>query len=96
MARATLTEAPRHARAQRDGSRAADRTATGRTSTFSDCNAAFGCMTHAALLAEKMNQHPRWFNVYDRLGVASSRDGAGRHRALDARMVKAMDRFGKA
>jgi 4a-hydroxytetrahydrobiopterin dehydratase len=95
MAGETLTEAPRHVRAQLDGSRAARcRTATSRTFRFSNFNAAFGFMTRAALLAKKMNQPSGWFNGYDHLGVASSIHGAGEHRALDVRMDRTMD--GKA
>ena len=33
---------------------------------FKDFNQAFGFMTRAALVAEKMDHHPEWFNVYKR------------------------------
>ncbi|MEO1189392.1 MAG: 4a-hydroxytetrahydrobiopterin dehydratase, partial [Pseudomonadota bacterium] len=36
---------------------------------FSDFNAAFGFMARAALVAEKMDHHPEWFNVYNRVEV---------------------------
>ena len=40
-----------------------------RTFTFSDFVAAFGFMASAALVAEKMNHHPDWSNVYNRVSV---------------------------
>ena len=36
---------------------------------FADFVAAFGFMARAALLAEKMNHHPEWFNVYNRVEI---------------------------
>ncbi len=36
---------------------------------FTDFNQAFGFMTRAAMEIEKMNHHPEWFNVYNRLSV---------------------------
>jgi 4a-hydroxytetrahydrobiopterin dehydratase len=37
--------------------------------TFSDFSTAFGFMSRAALLAEKSDHHPEWFNVYSRVDV---------------------------
>lgn len=39
------------------------------TFTFSDFNAAFGFMTRVALVAEKMDHHPEWTNVYNRVDI---------------------------
>ena len=36
---------------------------------FNSFNEAFGFMTRAAMEIEKMNHHPEWFNVYNRLSV---------------------------
>lgn len=36
---------------------------------FSSFNAAFGFMTQVALMAEKANHHPEWFNVYNRVEI---------------------------
>jgi 4a-hydroxytetrahydrobiopterin dehydratase len=47
----------------------ADRDAIAKTFQFKDFNAAFGFMTRVALVAEKMNHHPEWFNVYNRVDV---------------------------
>ena len=39
------------------------------TFTFPDFNAAFGFMTRVALVAEKMDHHPEWTNVYNRVEI---------------------------
>ena len=36
---------------------------------FRDFNEAFGFMTRVALEAEKMNHHPEWFNVYNKVRI---------------------------
>lgn len=36
---------------------------------FANFNEAFGFMTRAAMEIEKMNHHPEWFNVYNRISV---------------------------
>jgi 4a-hydroxytetrahydrobiopterin dehydratase len=36
---------------------------------FKDFNTAWGFMTRAALMAEKIDHHPEWFNVYNRVDV---------------------------
>ncbi|CAO3663775.1 hypothetical protein G6F70_002294 [Rhizopus microsporus] len=40
--------------------------------TFTDFNQAFGFMTRVALKADKMDHHPEWFNVYNRVQVTLS------------------------
>lgn len=40
-----------------------------RSYTFEDFNAAFGFMSRVALRAEKMDHHPEWFNVYNRVDI---------------------------
>ena len=44
---------------------------------FSDFNSAFGFMTKVALKAEKMNHHPEWFNVYNKVQVTLSTHDCG-------------------
>ncbi|KAI8372549.1 transcriptional coactivator/pterin dehydratase [Choanephora cucurbitarum] len=39
---------------------------------FNDFNEAFGFMTRVALKADKMDHHPEWFNVYNRVEVTLS------------------------
>ena len=46
-----------------------DRPAIVRKLTFADFNAAFGFMTRVALLADKVDHHPEWSNVYNRVEV---------------------------
>ena len=36
---------------------------------FSDFNEAFGFMARASMHIEKMNHHPEWFNVYNKLVI---------------------------
>jgi 4a-hydroxytetrahydrobiopterin dehydratase len=45
------------------------RDAITRTYLFKDFNTAFGFMARAALMAEQMDHHPEWFNVYNRVEV---------------------------
>ncbi len=40
--------------------------------TFTDFNEAFGFMTRVALKADKMDHHPEWYNVYNRVEVTLS------------------------
>ena len=44
---------------------------------FSDFNEAFGFMTRAALIAEKMSHHPKWTNVWNTVEVWLSTHDAG-------------------
>jgi 4a-hydroxytetrahydrobiopterin dehydratase len=50
--------------------RAKGRNAIAKTFVFADFNEAFGFMARAALVAEKMNHHPEWSNVYKKVEVA--------------------------
>ncbi len=60
---------------------------------FADFNAAFGFMTRAALVAEKLNHHPEWFNVYKTVEVTLSTHDAGGLTELDVKLAEAMDRL---
>lgn len=56
--------------AKLDGWRAVDgREAIAKSFKFDDFNAAFGFMTRVALKADKMDHHPEWSNVYNRVEV---------------------------
>lgn len=67
------------------------RDAIARTYLFNDFNAAFGFMTRVALAAERMDHHPEWFNVYNRVDVVLSTHDAGGVTELDVQMARLMD-----
>lgn len=69
------------------------RDAIAKTFTFQDFNAAFGFMTRAALVAEKLDHHPEWFNVYKTVTVTLSTHDAGGLTGRDVTLAKAMDRL---
>jgi len=48
---------------------AQEREAIQKTFTFANFNRAFAFMTQVALNAEKMDHHPEWFNIYNRVDV---------------------------
>jgi 4a-hydroxytetrahydrobiopterin dehydratase len=60
---------------------------------FENFNEAFAFMTRVALLAEKMDHHPEWFNVYNKLDVTLSTHDAGGVTQNDIDMAKAMEGF---
>jgi 4a-hydroxytetrahydrobiopterin dehydratase len=60
---------------------------------FKDFNAAFAFMTRAALLAEKMDHHPEWSNVYNKVEVTLSTHDAGGVTERDIAMATAMDSY---
>ena len=60
---------------------------------FADFNEAFGFMTRAALMAEKLDHHPEWFNVYKTVDVTLSTHDAGGVTELDIKLAEAMDKF---
>ena len=61
--------------------------------TFKDFNEAFGFMTRAALVAEKMDHHPEWSNVYKTVEVTLSTHDAGGVTELDVKLAQAMDKI---
>lgn len=75
-------------------SRVDARDAIGRTFMFADFNEAFGFMTRAALVAEKMDHHPEWSNVYQRVDVILSTHDAGGVTELDVKLAKVLDSIG--
>ena len=67
------------------------RDALGKTFVFKDFNEAFGFMTRAALVAEKMDHHPEWRNVYKTVEVVLATHDAGGVTRLDIDLAKAMN-----
>jgi 4a-hydroxytetrahydrobiopterin dehydratase len=68
------------------------RDAIARSFKFKDFNAAFGFMSRVALLAEKLDHHPEWSNVYDKVEVLLATHDAGGVTALDLEMARFMDK----
>jgi 4a-hydroxytetrahydrobiopterin dehydratase len=69
------------------------RDAITRKFVFADFNEAFGFMTRAALVAEKLDHHPEWFNVYKTVEVTLSTHDAGGLTDRDIALAEAMDKI---
>jgi len=94
MAQKLTGEARKSALARLNGwSEVAGRDAITKKFAFKDFNQAFGFMTRAALVAEKMDHHPEWFNVYKTVEVTLSTHDAGGLTELDAKLAEAMDKI---
>ncbi|HEY9217458.1 MAG TPA: 4a-hydroxytetrahydrobiopterin dehydratase [Phenylobacterium sp.] len=68
-----------------------DRDAIVRSYRFKDFNAAFGFMARVALMAEKLDHHPEWFNVYNRVDVTLATHDADGVTELDVTLASFMD-----
>lgn len=63
-----------------------------RSLKFTNFAAAFGFMAEIALVAEKMDHHPEWFNVYNRVDITLSTHDAGGLTGLDIKLAQTIDR----
>ena len=87
----------RSALAKLDGwSEVEGRDAISKKFAFKDFNEAFGFMARVALIAEKLDHHPEWFNVYNRVEVTLATHDAGGVTERDVKLAEAMDRLAKA
>ena len=58
---------------------------------FNDFNQAFGFMTRAAMEIEKMNHHPEWFNVYNKITIELTTHDAGGITKNDVNLAKILN-----
>lgn len=70
-----------------------DRKAIRKIFKFKDFNQAWGFMSRCALVAEQMNHHPDWLNVYNRVEITLSTHSIEGLSELDLKLAKAMDSF---
>jgi len=68
----------------------ADGLAISRRFTFADFSEAFAFMTRVALLAEKMDHHPEWENVWNKVDITLTTHDAGGLSARDVEMAAAI------
>jgi 4a-hydroxytetrahydrobiopterin dehydratase len=67
-----------------------------RVFTFGDFSEAFAFMTRVALEAEKMNHHPRWSNVWNRVEIwLSTHDAGDKITDKDRRLAAQIDQLVK-
>ncbi|MCA8909978.1 MAG: 4a-hydroxytetrahydrobiopterin dehydratase [Rhodospirillaceae bacterium] len=62
-----------------------------KTFVFQDFSTAFAFMTRVAMMAEKMNHHPEWFNVYNTVDVVLATHDAGGVTGFDIKLANFMN-----
>ena len=60
--------------------------------SFADFPQAFAFMTEVALTAEKINHHPEWFNVYNRVDITLTTHDAGGLSQRDIDLARCADK----
>ena len=94
MAEKLTGEARSAALARLNGwSEVAGRDAITKTFMFADFKKAFGFMANAAMTADRLDHHPEWFNVYNKVEVTLSTHDAGGLTDLDIQLAEDMDRL---
>ena len=78
-----------------DWAKVKGRSAIRRSYAFKDFSAAFAFMTRSAMVAEQMNHHPEWFNVYNKVDVTLSTHDAGGVTEKDFTLAAKMDALAK-
>ena len=71
----------------------AERDAITRDFKFKNFNQAFGWMTQVAMIAEKMDHHPEWSNVYNNVSVVLSTHSVDGLSQLDIALAKKMNKL---
>ncbi len=69
------------------------RDALTRTLKFADFSAAFGFMSRVALAAEKLDHHPEWLNVWNRVEITLSSHDAGGLTERDLKLARIIDKL---
>ena len=69
------------------------RDAISRKFTFKDFSEAFGFMARAAMVAEKLDHHPEWFNIYNKVEVTLATHEAGGVTERDVQLAQEMNRL---
>lgn len=69
-----------------------DRDAIAKSFKFKNFVEAWGFMNRCALIAEKMNHHPEWFNVYNKVDVLLTTHDCNGLSELDIKLATAMDK----
>lgn len=64
-----------------------------RSFRFADFAEAFAFMSRVAILAEKADHHPEWFNVYNRVDILLTTHDANGLSQRDIALATAIDRF---
>lgn len=67
------------------------RPAIARSFKFTDFNQAFGFMARVALIAEKLDHHPEWSNVYNRVEIVLTTHDAGGVSERDLKLARFID-----
>jgi len=86
-----LTDQERELLAERDWQDVADRDAVQKRFQFKTFSEAFDWMSKVADIAEHMNHHPEWSNVYNRVDVTLTTHDAGGLTQSDLKLAQAMD-----
>ncbi len=68
-----------------------ERDAVGRRLNFDDFAQAFGFMTRVAIVAEKMDHHPEWYNVYNRVEIVLTTHDCDGLSVRDERLMQAIE-----
>jgi len=71
------------------------RSAISKRFTFADFSEAWGFMSRLALVAERMNHHPEWSNVWNRVDITLSTHDAGGLSDLDFELAAAAEKLAK-
>lgn len=69
------------------------RDALKKTFTFKTFSQAWGFMNRVALAAEKLNHHPEWCNVYNRVEITLTTHDCGGLSELDVKLARRIDSY---